>query len=109
MRMGAVFEWKCRYLIKKEVGSMRCNRSVWIWVFPVAILSMCNGHIAAQTFIEFNAHRSSTSVPFKLIDGRIFVDVRVNGEGPFAFIFDTGGNAIISSKVAGRLHLAAGN
>jgi len=47
-------------------------------------------------------------VPFKLVDGRIFVNVNVNGEGPFVFIFDTGGDADISTGLADLLHLSAG-
>jgi predicted aspartyl protease len=70
---------------------------------------MCIERSISQPAAELSNHRSSSSVPFKLVDGRIFVDVRVNGEGPFAFIFDTGGNAIIGSKVAERLHLPSGN
>lgn len=31
------------------------------------------------------------SVPFKMHDNRILVDVAINGSGPFTFIFDTGG------------------
>lgn len=30
------------------------------------------------------------SIPFDLIDNRIFVSVCLNGQGPFKFIFDTG-------------------
>ena len=32
------------------------------------------------------------SVPFTLYDNRILVDVKVNGRGPFTFLFDTGGS-----------------
>jgi hypothetical protein len=63
----------------------------------------------AKTAVEFKSHGTSTSVPFTLFDGRPFVNLKLNGEGPFAFIFDTGGNAVISPKVAERLHLSAGN
>jgi predicted aspartyl protease len=77
--------------------------------FLVAALASAFGHATDQTTIAFNAHQSSISVPFRLVDGRIFVDVSVNGEGAFAFIFDTGGNAVISTKLAERLHLSVGN
>jgi hypothetical protein len=48
-----------------------------------------------QTTIKFSSHRFTTSILFKLVDGRIFVNVSLEREGPFAFIFDTGGNAVI--------------
>jgi hypothetical protein len=43
-----------------------------------------------------------------LVDGRIFIEVSANGEGPFSFIFDTGGNADISTSVAEKLQLPSG-
>jgi predicted aspartyl protease len=87
----------------------RFKRVAWVLAFLVAVLAMCIGRSNSQSTAEFINRQSSTSVTFTLIDGRIFVNVRLNGEGPLAFIFDTGGNAIISSKMAGRLHLPSGN
>ena len=36
--------------------------------------------------------KTSTTLPFDLIDNRVFVEVRLNGRGPFHFILDTGAN-----------------
>jgi predicted aspartyl protease len=33
-------------------------------------------------------------VPFRIVDGRIYVEARVNGEGPFAFAVDTGASGM---------------
>lgn len=44
-------------------------------------------------------------VPFELIDNRIFVDVMINDQGPFKFIFDTGGANCITPQLAKRLNL----
>jgi hypothetical protein len=81
----------------------------WTSFFLVAVLATAFGHATDQTTVAFDSHQSSIFAPFRLVDGRIFVDVGVNGEGPFAFMFDTGGNAVISTKLAERLHLSAGN
>ncbi|MGA2421511.1 MAG: hypothetical protein ABSG69_15650, partial [Candidatus Acidiferrum sp.] len=64
-----------------------------------------NSPEADQTTAAFDLPRSATSVPFRLVDGRIFVDIKVNKVGPFAFLFDTGGNAVISAEAAERMHL----
>jgi Aspartyl protease len=32
--------------------------------------------------------------PFEMVDGRIYLQVRVNGEGPYRFLFDTGASGI---------------
>src|SRR4029077_17883180 len=45
-------------------------------------------------------------LPFELIDNRVFVEVRLNGRGPFHFILDTGaGGFSIVDHVAQRLGL----
>lgn len=49
--------------------------------------------------------QSSVSVPFDLIDNRIFVNVEINGQGPFRFILDTGVNNIVSPEVFNQLKL----
>jgi Aspartyl protease/PDZ domain len=46
-----------------------------------------------------------SSVKFNLIDNRIFVNVELNGQGPFHFIFDTGAGATISLDAAKKLGL----
>jgi membrane-associated protease RseP (regulator of RpoE activity) len=46
-----------------------------------------------------------TTLAFELIDNRLFVQARVNGSGPLAFIVDTGGGNILDLDVAQRLGL----
>jgi hypothetical protein len=43
---------------------------------------------------------SETSVPFELIDNHVYLDVMLNGKGPYRFIFDTGGENVIDPAVA---------
>ncbi len=33
-------------------------------------------------------------IPFKIVDGRIYVDAKVNGKGPFVFAIDTGASGL---------------
>src|SRR4029077_20808026 len=47
----------------------------------------------------------SRVVPFMLIDGRILIDVKMNGRGPFRMIFDSGAAAVVSPEVAQILKL----
>src|SRR5947209_17855293 len=46
------------------------------------------------------AGKSSTSQPFDLIDNRIIINVSLNGKGPFRFIFDSAGVAVVSPELA---------
>jgi len=47
----------------------------------------------------------SRAIPFDLLDNRMFVDVLLNGQGPFRFVFDTGGSNCLTPEVAERLGL----
>jgi hypothetical protein len=50
--------------------------------------------------------KTTTQLPFELIDNRVFVEVQLNGRGPFHFILDTGaGGFAIVDEVAERLGL----
>lgn len=44
-----------------------------------------------------------TTIPFQLINNHIFAEVRVNGKGPFLFIFDTGGHDLLTPDTAKAL------
>jgi len=39
-------------------------------------------------------------VPFELIDNHVYLDVMLNGKGPYRFIFDTGGSNVVDPAVA---------
>jgi len=48
-----------------------------------------------------------TSVPFRLIDNHVYLDVMLDGKGPYRFIFDTGGQNVIDPAVARELGAGA--
>ena len=49
-----------------------------------------------------------TMLPISIIDNRPFVDVRVDGHGPFSFLLDTGSSSsTVSAALATSLHLSA--
>jgi hypothetical protein len=45
------------------------------------------------------------TIPFRLIDNRIFIDVLLNGRGPYHCLLDTGAGAALHSGVAKDLGL----
>jgi hypothetical protein len=53
--------------------------------------------------------RDSFSVPFELVDNRIFVDVWLDGRGPFKFILDTGAYGGLSVETAKKIGAKLGN
>lgn len=57
----------------------------------------------ADFSIGGGAHQ--TSIPFQLVNNHVFADVSVDGKGPYAFIFDTGGLNIVTPHLAAALGL----
>lgn len=53
----------------------------------------------------FGDGATSTVVPFELLNGHIFLNVMLDGKGPFSFICDTGGQNILTPEVAKALGL----
>ena len=48
-----------------------------------------------------------TSLPFRLVDNRIYANVTIDGKGPFLFLFDTGATDSMDSSLARELGIAA--
>lgn len=51
--------------------------------------------------------KSSTTLPFELMNNHIYVEVKLNGKGPFRLLCDTGGANIVSPALAQELGLKA--
>jgi len=49
--------------------------------------------------------KSSTTVPFELLNNHIYVEVKLNHKGPFRMLCDTGGANIITPALARELNL----
>jgi len=51
------------------------------------------------------AGKTSTTVPFELINNHIYVEVKLNGKGPYRVLCDTGGANIVTPELAKELGL----
>ena len=47
--------------------------------------------------------QTSTTVPMTLGENHVYLDVMLNGKGPYRFIFDTGGSNVVDGKVAAEI------
>lgn len=56
---------------------------------------------------DFSLPSGTTTIPFELVDNHVYLDVSIDGKGPFHFIFDTGGSNYLDSDVAKQLGLTA--
>ncbi len=50
---------------------------------------------------------TQTTVPFELVDNHVYLDVMLDGKGPYRFIFDTGGQNVIDPDVAKEIGAGA--
>src|SRR3954469_4516859 len=69
------------------------------------ILVVATAAAAPAAPVKVDGGQTSFKVPFRLIDNRVFVEVKVNGQGPFHFILDTGASGTIMRPAAQRLGL----
>ena len=53
----------------------------------------------------FASGKTSTTVPFELINNHIYVQARLNGQGPFRLLCDTGGANVVTPDLAQTLGL----
>jgi hypothetical protein len=70
------------------------------------LMAAVPAHSQSQTTSKFRiiGAQTTTTLPFEMIDNRVFVDVQINGKGPFHFILDTGaGGFTLFADAARRL------
>lgn len=79
---------------------------------PIMVFVFCSGCSTQQKKeselgSKYNSQVGDVSVPFRIHDNRILVDVKVNDKGPYTFLFDTGGSRSnsISPEAAQELEL----
>jgi hypothetical protein len=65
--------------------------------------------VATPKNLSFDGGKSSFTVPFELVDNRIFVNVMLEGRGPFRFILDTGAGSAVSVETAKKVGAKLGN
>ena len=72
---------------------------------PVRPIATWSRPTAPPTGGRIEDGAASVSLPFRLLNNHIYVDVSVNGKGPYTFIVDTGGHCLISPELVTGLGL----
>lgn len=78
------------------------RRLLWLLfvVLCLALPTACGASPSAALDSAIAGDKSSVTVPFDLIDNRIVIDVKLDGKGPYRFIFDSGAGAVVSMELA---------
>ncbi|HEV7358702.1 MAG TPA: aspartyl protease family protein [Steroidobacteraceae bacterium] len=75
-----------------------------IHVENVVLAKSASDFVRPQPIDDFSIAGGKTTIPIEF-DGDVIVEAKLNGQGPFAFILDTGGHDIITPEVSTLLHL----
>ncbi|HXN29375.1 MAG TPA: aspartyl protease family protein [Candidatus Acidoferrales bacterium] len=81
-------------------------------IFAGLLTLCCCAHVFAAAAPKHVVSDAKTvfTLPFDLVDNRVFVEVRLNSRGPFHFLLDTGaGGVTVSADVAQQLGLQVGD
>ena len=75
-------------------------------VCALILLSACANTLYRGSFRPARPKAElTTTTPFDLVDNRIFITVFINHQGPFKFMFDTGGANVMTPELAKKLDL----
>src|ERR1043165_16782 len=87
------------------------KRFLWLLfiVFCFVVSTACGVSQSAAIDSAIANGQSPVTVPFDLIDNRIVINVKLDGKGPFRFIFDSGAGAVASPEVVRSLGLKIEN
>jgi hypothetical protein len=72
-------------------------------VFNESLAKVAFGPPAAPAEVTFPAGRASVEVPFEALSGHLFLQVMLDGRGPFRMLFDAGGANVLTSQAAAAI------
>jgi hypothetical protein len=81
-------------------------RNDGLFLASLLVLCACASVVAGQGSSAALDSKTSFTLPFDLVDNRVFIEIRINGRGPFHLLLDTGaGGVTVSAEVAQQLGL----
>lgn len=104
-RERVIVNWSSPLMFKHSRKS-RCYAAAALASVLLALLALFGPSLGASDHKSADSQPTFT-LPFELIDNRVFVEVRLNGKGPYHFVLDTGAVADVGNHVAQQLGLKA--
>lgn len=71
--------------------------------FNESIADVAFGPPVAKSEMAFPAGRASVEVPFEALSGHLFVQVMLDGRGPFRMLLDAGGANVLTAQTAAAI------
>lgn len=84
----------------KYVQTMKVTKVTFLAAQPDSVFAMPKSVVN-----DFALVGGATTIPVQIINNHIYGEAKVNGQGPFVFIFDTGGADVVTPPMAKRLGL----
>ena len=95
-----------RAALVKHLSNHFASRFTSSLLLILALGAPTRSHSQNGIHFAMAADKTSSTLPFELIDNRVFIEVRLNSKGPFHFILDTGaGGFSVVQHVARELGL----
>src|SRR5205085_655898 len=86
-------------------NSMRQLLCLLCVIICLVIPTACGRSQSAALYPATANSATPVTIPFDLIDNRIVIDVRLDGKGPYRFIFDSGAVSVVSMELAREIGL----
>ena len=98
---------KVAFAVRVTNGQTRYDQSLTVESFTInPAIDAARFAMPAPPAPDFAiADGSSATVPFELLNNHTYVQVKVNGKGPYRFLCDTGGENVITPELARALGL----
>ena len=94
-----------------HTGYSKLHRAAVAWavllLLPACVSDPRNRGADACAVASASRRQALVRVPFEIVRGRIYVQARVNGEGPYRFAVDTGASGLgrVDTSLVSALHL----
>jgi hypothetical protein len=75
--------------------SLRKTLRFFCMMLLASFAATARAQVATPKNLSFDGGKGSFTIPFELVDNRIFVNVMLEGRGPFRFILDTGAGSAL--------------
>lgn len=81
----------------------------WLFVLPLLSIFLCCFSTAKAQYFDLEKNRKHVTIPFRMVRNMIIIKLKINDQGPFNFILDTGVGLMIITEpnLVDSIHLSS--